>query len=135
MISNKCKYAIKAMFYIARNNGLTHVSNSVDISHSENIPKKFLESILGDLRKARILKSVRGKNGGYALNRDLDEITISEIIRVVDGPIALLPCVSLNFYSSCSDCDKTECPLNKVFTDVRDSSLRILDSSISNYID
>jgi Rrf2 family protein len=133
MVSKKCKYAIKAVLNIAKNQEGVY-SNSAQISSDENIPKKFLESILLELRNAKILRSNRGKNGGYCLNKALNEISFAEIIRVIDGPIALLPCVSLNYHSDCIDCSQDLCPIYNVFSQVRDSSLEILNTSIAKYI-
>lgn len=134
MISKKCKYALKAVLNIAKNQeGL--YSNSSQISNEENIPKKFLESILLELRNAKILRSNRGKNGGYCLNKAIDKISFAEIIRVIDGPIALLPCVSLNYHSDCTDCTQDLCPINNIFSHVRDSSLEILNTSIAKYVE
>lgn len=132
MISMKCKYALKAVLYIARNQQCNNNQgfNSVQISENARIPKKFLESILLELRNAKILKSKRGKNGGYSLNRSLNEITYSEIIRIIDGPIALLPCVSLNYHAECIDCDYNNCEIRRVFIKVRDNTLSVLSKSL-----
>ena len=130
MISKKCKYAIKAVLNIANNHEKDLISSSNQISKEESIPKKFLESILLDLRNAKILRSNRGKNGGYVLSKPVNEITYADIIRIVDGPIALLPCASLNYYSDCDDCDPDNCPLKKTFSKVRDVSLKVLKNSI-----
>lgn len=130
MISKKCKYAIKAVLKIANNHDLGLISSSNQISTEENIPKKFLESILLDLRNAKILRSNRGKNGGYVLAKPINEITYADIIRIVDGPIALLPCASLNYFSDCDDCDPDNCQLKKTFSKVRDVSLEVLKNSM-----
>lgn len=131
MISKKCKYAIKAVLNIANKYEKGLFSSSNEISQEENIPKKFLEGILLELRNAKILKSSRGKKGGYILLKPLNEITFTEIIRIIDGPIALFPCVSLNYYSKCEDCDSDDCRLKEIFAKVRDASLNILNETLN----
>src|SRR5690606_5055138 len=100
-----------------------------EISQNEMIPQKFLEGILLDLKKHGLLASKKGKGGGYFLLKPAQEITIASIIRVLDGPIALLPCVSLNYYQKCADCqDELSCTLNRVMVNVRDQTLKVLES-------
>jgi Rrf2 family protein len=128
MLSKKTKYGLKAMAYLARkmDGNPTLIS---EISTQERIPLKFLEGILLDLKKNGLLESKKGKGGGYFLNRNASDITIASIIRVLDGPIALLPCVSLNYYQKCEDCiDEETCSLNRVMVKVRDKTLKVLES-------
>ena len=126
MLSKKTKYGLKALIYIAKQGGTSPVLIS-DISANEKIPKKFLEAILLDLKKFGVLGSKKGKGGGYYLMKDPKTITAATLIRVLDGPIAMLPCVSLNYYEKCDDCPHEEkCSLNKFLADVRDSTLNIL---------
>lgn len=100
-----------------------------EISTQERIPLKFLEGILLDLKKNGLLESKKGKGGGYFLHKNASDITIASIIRVLDGPIALLPCVSLNYYQKCEDCiDEETCSLNRVMVKVRDKTLKVLES-------
>jgi len=127
MISNKCKYAIKALTYIARNDDGTKAVMTSDIAQEQDIPRKFLEIILRDLRNNRILESKRGKDGGFRLLRPAEDINLTEIMRIIDGPIAMLPCVSLNYYRSCDDCDEKECEVKGVFEQVRDRTLEVLN--------
>ncbi|NLP58250.1 Rrf2 family transcriptional regulator [Lutibacter sp. B1] len=128
MISKKTKYGLKALSYLAKQEKNIPVLIS-DISTSENISKKFLESILLTLKKSGILSSKKGKGGGYYLLKKPKEIKISTIIRILEGPIAMLPCVSLNYYERCDDCvDEKKCSLNRLMADVRDSTLRILEN-------
>ena len=128
MLSKKTKYGLKAMVYLARNTDRHPILIS-EISQNEMIPQKFLEGILLDLKKNGLLASKKGKGGGYFLMRPAQEITIASIIRVLDGPIALLPCVSLNYYQKCSDChDELTCSLNRVMVQVRDKTLKVLES-------
>ncbi|WP_330441875.1 RrF2 family transcriptional regulator [Flavobacterium sp. C4GT6] len=126
MLSKKTKYGLKALIYIAKHSGTEPVLIS-EISDNERIPKKFLEAILLDLKKHGILGSKKGKGGGYYLLKDPKEITAATLIRVLDGPLAMLPCVSLNYYEKCDDCpDEAKCNLNKFMTQVRDNTLSLL---------
>lgn len=128
MLSRKTKYGIKALIYIAKQEKLMPVLIS-EISEKENISKKFLETILLDLKKIGLLGSKKGKGGGYYLLKDSKDISIANIIRFLDGPIALLPCVSLNFYEKCIDCpDEETCALNKLMIQVRDNALNVLEN-------
>ncbi|NCG05114.1 MAG: Rrf2 family transcriptional regulator [Bacteroidetes bacterium] len=127
MISNKCKYAIKALTYIARNDDGTKAVMTSDIAQEQDIPRKFLEIILRDLRNNRILESKRGKDGGFRLLRPAEDISLTEIMRIIDGPIAMLPCVSLNYYRSCDDCNEDKCEVKGVFEQVRDRTLEVLN--------
>jgi len=128
MLSKKTKYGLKAMAYLARNTDRHPILIS-EISQNEMIPQKFLEGILLDLKKNGLLASKKGKGGGYYLMKPAQEITIASIIRVLDGPIALLPCVSLNYYQKCGDChDELTCTLNRVMVKVRDKTLKVLES-------
>lgn len=129
MISKKCKYAIKALIFIAKNQETMGLVDSSRISESERIPKKFLEAILHDLRTNGILHSSRGKSGGYKLLKKPEDIRLTEIIRITDGPIAMLPCVSLNYYSKCDECDETTCVIKPVFEKIRDLTLDVLNQT------
>jgi Rrf2 family protein len=128
MLSKKCQYALHALIHLAEKESdeLTFIS---EIATSRKIPKKFLEVILLDLKNSNILGSKKGKGGGYYLKRSADQITILEIIRIIDGAVAMLPCVSLNFYESCGLCvDEEHCTINKLFSKVRDETLQILST-------
>lgn len=126
MLSKKTKYGIKALAYIARKKDRKPVQAS-EISESENISQKFLESILLELRKSGFLGSKKGKGGGYYLIREPDEIKMTAVIRVLEGPIAMVPCVSLNYYEKCNDCpDENICAVHKLMIQVRDASLNVL---------
>ena len=103
MLSKKTKYAIKALMVLGRNYGKEPIQIG-KIAEEERIPKKFLEQILLEMRNAGILYSKKGAGGGYSLNKSPDDIYLSQVMRLIDGPIALLPCVSLNFYRSCEEC-------------------------------
>lgn len=128
MLSKKTKYALHALTYLAKKDA-NDPTLILEIAENSRIPRKFLESILLDLKKQGILNSKMGKGGGYFLRQTPAEIRISTIIRLFNGPIALLPCVSLNYYQRCDECtDEKTCGLNKVFIDVRNETLRILEN-------
>ena len=114
MLSKKTKYGIKALTYLAKleNKNPTAIAR---ISESENISIKFLESILLTLRKNGLLGSKKGKGGGYYLLKDPNEIQMTTVMRMVEGPSAMGPCVSLNFYEKCDDCpDEKKCALHNL---------------------
>ena len=125
MLSKKTKYGIKALTYLSRLENRNPISIAT-ISESENISIKFLESILLTLRKNGLLGSKKGKGGGYYLLKDPKEIQMTTVMRILEGPIAMVPCVSLNFYEKCDDCpDETTCSVHKLMIQVRDSTLQI----------
>lgn len=125
MLSKKTKYGIKALTYLASQSKPEPVQIS-EIARHENIPQKFLESILLTLRNTGFLGSKKGKGGGYYLLKDPGEIPMTTVIRVLEGPIAMVPCVSLNFYEKCDDCpDENKCAVHKLMLQVRDSVLEV----------
>lgn len=126
MLSKKTKYALKALGYLAGRYGEGPVLIS-EISLKKKIPIKFLETILLELKQVGMLDSKKGKGGGYYLVESPKKTTLAKAIRVVGGPIALLPCVSLNFYEKCEDCDETFCGLNRAMAQTRDATLKILE--------
>ncbi|PQJ22866.1 Rrf2 family transcriptional regulator [Tenacibaculum sp. SG-28] len=126
MLSKKTKYGIKALTFIAKQEKGTKVQIAT-ISEEENISHKFLESILLTLRKAGLLASKKGKGGGYYLLKEAAEIKMTDVIRTLEGPIAMVPCVSLNFYEKCDDCpDEEACSVHKLMIQVRDNTLQVL---------
>ncbi len=126
MLSKKTKYAIHALTYLAKSSRQTPVIIR-EIAQEYCIPQKFLESILLELKKAGFLGSKIGKGGGYYLTKDPKKIKMAHILRMFNGPIALLPCVSLNYYESCAECvDEKQCGLHKMALEVRDAALKIL---------
>ncbi|MEI6086693.1 MAG: Rrf2 family transcriptional regulator [Bacteroidota bacterium] len=127
MLSKKTQYAFKALTYLAEQQKDVPVLIA-EISKKKKIPLKFLENILLELRKSGMLESKKGKGGGYFLKTDPDKIPLSKVMRLIEGPIALLPCVSLNFYKKCKDCDEKKCGLNHVMIEVRDNMLQILEN-------
>ncbi|TWP24861.1 Rrf2 family transcriptional regulator [Apibacter muscae] len=129
MISNRCKYALKALIYIARQEMGKSVLSS-EIAKDEHIPKKFLENILRDLKNAQFLTSKRGAKGGYKLNKGAEEITLIDIIRLMDGPIALIPCVSIMYNQTCDTCKNDYfCTIKETFAEVRDATLKIYEKT------
>ena len=126
MLSKKTQYAFRALTHLAENYGKGPLLIS-DISIQKHIPLKFLENILNELKKADFLESKKGKGGGYILKRSPKKINLASVIRIVNGPIALLPCVSLNFYQRCEDCNEENCGLRKVMLMTRDATLKILE--------
>ncbi len=125
MLSKKTKYGLKALTFIAKSDGEDPVRVG-EIAQNENIPQKFLESILLTLRKSGLLGSKKGKHGGYYLRKEPSEILMTDVMRVLEGPIAMVPCVSLNFYEKCDDCpDEHECSVHKLMVEVRDSTLSV----------
>ncbi|WP_028297258.1 RrF2 family transcriptional regulator [Olivibacter sitiensis] len=135
MLSKKSKYAIKALIVLGKNYG-NEPMQIIKIAGEEDIPKKFLEQILLEMRNAGILYSKKGAGGGYSLNKAPEDIKLSQVIRLTDGPIALLPCVSLNFYRKCDECKNEEtCGIRDTFVEVRNAMLQILnDTSVADLI-
>ena len=129
MLSKKTKYGLKALAYMARQEDKLPVQIAT-IAKSENISLKFLESILLTLRKSGFLGSKKGKGGGYYLLKEPQDIMIAPIMRILEGPIAMVPCVSLNFYEKCDDCpDENACAVHNLMIEVRDSTLNIFNNT------
>ncbi|SHJ45906.1 RrF2 family transcriptional regulator [Pseudozobellia thermophila] len=125
MLSKKTKYGLKALTYLASQKEKAPVQIS-EIAKCENISQKFLESILLSLRKSGFLGSKKGKGGGYYLIKDPKDILMTDVMRILEGPIAMVPCVSLNFYEKCTDCpDESTCSVNKLMLKVRDANLEV----------
>lgn len=130
MISQKARYALRAVVALAKSQGSGNVVVISDIAAHEHIPKKFLELILLDLKHHGIVNSRRGKAGGYFLSRPAGEITFGEILRIIDGPIALLPCLSIIAYRRCDDCaSEQRCEVRRVFARVAEASRNVLDNT------
>src|SRR5438552_18174656 len=118
MLSKKAQYAFKALMYMAEKKENQPVLIA-EIAKKKKIPLKFLENILLELKKAGVLESKKGKGGGYYFAVSPAEVPIAKVIRLLDGPIALLPCVSLNFYERCKNCDEKSCGLHDMMVMVR----------------
>jgi len=125
MLSKKTKYGLKALSYLARQEN-ENPKQIQEIAEAENISRKFLESILLTLKKNGFLGSKKGKGGGYYLLKPASEIPMTSIMRVLEGPIAMVPCVSLNYYEACDDCpDEASCSVHRLMIQVRDSALYV----------
>lgn len=135
MITKKSKYAIKALIYLAKQEPKKPILIE-EISTSEHIPKKFLETILLELRKGGYLASKKGKGGGYYLLKPADNINMAEIMRLFDGAIALVPCVAHKYYEACEEClDEITCPIREVFRVIREQTVATLkDNSFAELI-
>ncbi len=127
MLSKKSQYAFKALAYLTEKFEQGPVLIS-EISKKKNVPLKFLENILLELKRAGILESKKGKGGGYYLKKDPAQIKVATIVRLVNGPIAMLPCVSLYFYKRCDNCNEKSCGLHDIMIQVRDASLAVLEN-------
>ena len=128
MLSKKTKYGLKALRYLAKKEGNNPTLIS-EISEKEGISQKFLEAILLNLKRNGILGSKKGKGGGYYLIKEPEDISMASVIRLLEGPIAWLPCVSLNYYEKCNDCEsEEECSLNHMMVEVRDNILNVLEN-------
>jgi Rrf2 family protein len=131
MLSKKAKYALKALLFISKQNTANPVTAKT-ISIQEGIPYKFLENILRELKQNKILKSTRGPEGGYTFFRKPEEITVADIHRIIDGPIAPSTCVSENFYQKCAECkDEESCQLRKLFMILKDQMVAVLSTPLT----
>ena len=129
MLSSRAKYGLKAMVHLARREGEGTILIA-DIAQTENIPRKFLDAILLDLKVRGFLVSKKGKGGGYALGKAARTITVGDLVRALDGPLAPVQCVSLTAYRRCIDCaDEAGCAVRAVMQDVRDAIAQILDNT------
>lgn len=129
MISQKAKYALRALSALARGDQKQPLQ-ILEIATSHNIPKKFLEQILLDLKREGIVRSLRGKTGGYLLLRPATDVTFGEVLRIIDGPLAPLPCLSITAYRRCDDCDgEVSCEIRHVFHRVAEAERAVLFSA------
>jgi Rrf2 family protein len=125
VISQKAKYALRALVALAKADDSLMIS---EIAARKNIPRKFLEQILLELKRHGIVQSRRGKLGGYALLMPANRITFGQVLRIVDGPIAPLPCLSRIAYRRCADCQTEDaCEIRRVFARVAESAREVLD--------
>ncbi|OSZ72198.1 transcriptional regulator [Sphingomonas sp. IBVSS1] len=129
MLTQRSRYALRALIFIARSGGVEPVPISA-IAADQKLPRKFLEAILLDLKNGGLVNSFRGKMGGYRLARPASQISFGEIIRLIEGPLALVPCVSVTAYQRCTDCfEETTCVIRKVMLVVREQTANILDTT------
>lgn len=127
MLSQKAKYALQALAYLGSRYEEEKPVLISQISQVKHIPLKFLETILNDLKKAEVLQSVRGRSGGYLFREHPKKTSVATVIRIMDGPIALLSCVSLNFYKACDNCDQEHCRISPIMAEARDAILKVLE--------
>ncbi|KFF22407.1 RrF2 family transcriptional regulator [Chryseobacterium sp. JM1] len=135
MMSKRCKYALKAMVRLARNYNQGFLSTAI-IAQDENISKKFLEQILLELKRAKLVNSKQGNAGGYYLLKSPDDVSLADIYRIFEGPIALTPCISLNFYEPCDDCvDEATCYLRNELIIVREKTRKsMMEATLTSFI-
>ncbi|HEY3778965.1 MAG TPA: Rrf2 family transcriptional regulator [Rhizomicrobium sp.] len=127
MLSQKARYALHALIVLAEH-GEGEPIMIADIARRARVPRKFLEQILLDLKRRGIVRSLRGRAGGYLLGRQPKNITFAEVIRTIDGPLALSPCVSVTAYHKCDDCEDEEtCAIRKALLAARDATAAILE--------
>jgi Rrf2 family protein len=128
MIAQKTRYALRSLLFLAEEQGGAPVQLG-RIAETQRVPPKYLELIMLDLKKAGLVKSARGPKGGYQLSRPAADISFGEIVRTMEGPIALVSCASVNFYAPCGDChDEATCAIRRAFAVLRDQSTKVLDS-------
>lgn len=126
MITKKVKYAFDALVFIAKNTTEAFITTE-EISQKKGIPLKFLEAILTELVKSGILGSKKGKNGGYFLQKPSNEVQLVEIMRLFDGAIGLIPCVTYKYFKPCDDCEDVEtCKIRSVYKELRDINVEFL---------
>ena len=129
VLTRKSKYGLKALLVLAQeaDHGPVLIA---ELAERQRLPKKFLEAILLELKRAGLLHSKKGKGGGYVLGRKPTEITVGQVIRVLEGPLALTPCVSQTAYRRCDECpDEEACGVRLAMKKVRDATARILDNT------
>ncbi|MCV6630611.1 MAG: Rrf2 family transcriptional regulator [Flavobacteriaceae bacterium] len=127
MLSKKTKYGLKALSHLAAHWEKKPVLIS-QVAEAENIPKKFLEAILLQLKNSGVVGSKMGKGGGYYLLRSPEKTTVAQIYRLLEGPIAMVPCASLNYYEQCDDCQsEASCKISAIMIEVRDKTLSIYE--------
>lgn len=125
MISKKCKYAIHALVHMGKSPQDKFLIK--DVSEACRIPKKFLEAILLDLKRAGVLGSKQGKGGGYFMRRHPSEVNLAEVVRLFDGAIAAVPCATFKFYESCAECEDEEtCTVRDAFLQIRNATVELL---------
>ena len=129
MLSKKTKYAINALVHLAKEPPKQPVLIS-DISEKQHIPKKFLEAILLDMKNAGLVNSKKGKGGGYYLLKEPADLNLAEVIRLFDGAIGMLPCVTHKYYEKCDECeDEVTCGIRHTFLSIRNETVELLKQS------
>lgn len=130
MITQKMKYALKALIVLAREQAEGAAPLSIEeVARRAEVPKRFLEHILLEIRNAGMIVSRRGRAGGYTLQKPPKDVPLAELLRLIDGPLAPLPCLSRSAYQPCEDCkDEATCRIRKVFAEVFWSYLLLIES-------
>ena len=127
MLSQRTRYALRSLILLAQRAGQGPVPIA-EIAEAQCVPRKFLELILLDMKRAGLVESTRGKTGGYQLARPAATISFGEVVRLFDGPLALVPCASQTAYAPCGDCaDEATCAIRRAMLAVRDETARLLD--------
>jgi Rrf2 family protein len=127
VLTKKAKYALNALVYLSHDDNNDAPKTAARIAKDNNIPKKFLESILGDLKKVGILSSIHGKGGGYLMRKRPEDISMVEIIRMFDGAVGLIPCATHQFFEPCLECKDVEsCKIRWTFKELRDVNVEFL---------
>ena len=127
MLTKKGKYGLKALVHLSKM-PVGQLAFVNDIAVKNNIPKKFLDAILGELRNAGFVQSRKGKEGGYRLAKSPADIKIGHVVRVLDGPLAPIPCASRTQYQRCEDCDEATCQVRHMMLEVRQAIAEVLDN-------
>lgn len=128
MLTNKGKYGLKAMIHLSgMDAGEVAVVSEIAVRNA--IPKKFLDAILSELRNAGFVQSRKGKFGGYALAQPAEEIMVGHVVRVLDGPLAPIPCASKTRYQPCADCDVETCQIRQMMLEVRNAVAEVMDNT------
>jgi len=129
MLSARGKYGLKAMVHLAELQGAGGIQGAA-IADAQQIPKKFLDTILLELKNSGLVHSKKGKGGGYSLARPAAKISVGQIMRILDGPLAVIPCASVTAYRPCLDCeDEATCQVRRLMGQVRDATAEILDGT------
>ena len=127
MLAQRTRYALRSLLYLAEEQDGAPVQLA-RIAQTQRVPPKYLELIMLDLKRAGLVQSTRGPKGGYRLARTPEEISFGDVVRVMEGPIALVSCASVNFYEPCGDChDEEACAIRRTFGIVREQTAQLLD--------
>jgi Rrf2 family protein len=129
VLSRKSKYGLRALLALAGESGRGPIQ-AAELAQKQRLPRKFLEAILNELKRHGLVESKKGRGGGYVLGRKPGDITIGQVIRVLEGPLALTPCVSQTAYRRCDECiDEETCGIRLAMKEVRDATAHILDNT------
>jgi Rrf2 family protein len=127
MITHKTRYALRSLLFLVEV-GRGEPVRLQQIAETQRVPRKYLELIMLDLKKGGFVTSIRGPKGGYQLTRGAEEISFGEVVRAMEGPIALISCASANFYAPCGDCqDEATCAIRRAFLVVRERTVEVLN--------